>query len=143
MKTDRALGILALVVMLSGTAGCGAGSSTPSATGNPTASTTSVGPSASSATSAGTATGSAPAASATAITIKDFAFQIPAGLKAGSTVTITNGDSAPHTFTDKAGSFDVKVAADNGTGTLTVPAAGTYEIICKIHAKMGGTLTVA
>jgi plastocyanin len=143
MKSDKALGILALVVMLSGTAGCGAGSSTPSATGNPTASTTSVGPSASSATSAGTATGSAPAASATAITIKDFAYQTPPSVSPGATVTVTNTDTAEHTVTaDDGSAFDVEVKS-SGTATFTAPSKpGTYPFHCTYHVNMHGTLTV-
>ena len=133
MKSDKALGILALVVMLSGTAGCGAGSSTPSATGNPTASTT----------SAGTATGSAPAASATAITIKDFAYQTPPSVSPGATVTVTNTDTAEHTVTaDDGSAFDVEVKS-SGTATFTAPSKpGTYPFHCTYHVNMHGTLTV-
>jgi len=98
-------------------------------------------------TAAGAATTVAPGSSAATatqdITIQDFKFVIPAGLKAGATVTIINGDSAAHTFTDKGGKFDVKLDGSGGKGTLTVPAAGTYSIICKIHSNMSGTLTVA
>jgi plastocyanin len=133
MRTDRALGILGLVVMLSGTAGCGAGSSTPSATGNPPSSTT----------SAGTATGSAPAASATAITIKDFAYQTPPSVSPGATVTVTNTDTAEHTVTaDDGSAFDVEVKS-SGTATFTAPSKpGTYPFHCTYHVNMHGTLTV-
>jgi plastocyanin len=143
MRTGTTLGILALAVILSGTAGCGAGSSTPSATGNPTASTTSVGPSPTSTTSAGTATGSAPAASPTAITIKDFAYQTPPSVSPGATVTVTNTDTAEHTVTaDEGSAFDVEVTS-SGTATFTAPSKpGTYPFHCTYHVNMHGTLTV-
>ena len=83
----------------------------------------------------------APAAGAATITIKDFKYEIPSGLKAGEKVTITNGDKANHTFSDKDGKFDVKVDAGQ-TAEFTLPAAGTYSIICKIHPSMSGELTV-
>ena len=54
---------------------------------------------------------------------------------AGQEFTITNNDPAPHTVTDDAGSFDVSVPG-GGTATLTIPAAGTYQIHCKIHGAM-------
>lgn len=88
-----------------------------------------------------TAGGGSSAAGGTAITIKDFQFDIPSGLKAGETVTITNEDSAAHTFTDQGGKFSV--AADPGKDSeLTLPAAGTYTVVCNIHQGMQGTLTV-
>lgn len=84
----------------------------------------------------------APASAAGDITIKDFKFSIPSGLKAGEKVMITNDDKANHTFTDKGGKFDVKVDAGK-TVEFTVPAAGTYSIICTIHPSMSGEMTVA
>ena len=81
-------------------------------------------------------------AAAGTITIKDFKFDIPSGLKAGDTVMITNADKANHTFTDKDGKFDVKVDAGKSV-EFTVPAAGTYSIICTIHPSMSGEMTVA
>jgi len=55
---------------------------------------------------------------------------------------VTNEDSTAHTFSDEAGSFSV--AAEPGKpADLTVPAAGTYTVICKIHPGMQGTLTVS
>jgi plastocyanin len=92
---------------------------------------------------AGAATTAAGRAAAGAISIQAFKYTIPSGLKAGATVTITNADGPAHTFTDKDGKFDVHVDGSGGTGTLTLPAAGTYSIICKIHSNMSGTLTVS
>ncbi len=147
------LGVSMAAVAVFAVAGCGSSKKSSSATAAPAttaaaAATTAAAAAttaAAAATTGGAATTAAGGAAATgaAITIKGFAFQVPAGLKAGASVTITDQDSAAHTFTDKGGKFDVKVAGNNGTATLTLPAAGTYQIICKIHSQMSGTLTVA
>src|SRR5690349_8966761 len=90
---------------------------------------------------AATTAGGGATAGGTAITIKDFQFDIPSGLKAGETVTITNEDSTAHTFSDEAGAFSVAADPDK-PGELTLPAAGTYTVVCKIHQGMQGTMTV-
>ena len=82
---------------------------------------------------------STPAAGAT-LTIAGFAFG-PLTVTAGQQITIVNKDSAAHTVTDDAGSFDVKVPA-GGTATLTIAKAGSYKIHCKIHSSMHGTIAV-
>jgi plastocyanin len=84
-----------------------------------------------------TAGSSAPAA----LTIQNTSFGA-ASVTAATEFTIQNKDSARHTVTDDAGSFDVSVPA-GGTASLTIPKAGTYKIHCKIHASMHGTITVA
>ena len=80
-------------------------------------------------------------AAAGGMTISNFNFGA-ASVTAGQEFTITNGDGVGHTVTDDAGSFDVSVPG-SGTATLTIPAAGTYKIHCKIHSTMHGTITVA
>ena len=82
---------------------------------------------------------STPTAGAT-LTIAGFAFG-PLTVTAGQQITIVNKDSAAHTVTDDAGSFDVKVPA-GGTATLTIAKAGSYKIHCKIHSSMHGTIAV-
>jgi plastocyanin len=127
-------------------AGCGSDKKSTSTTAG-AATTAAAGAATTAAAGAATtaaATGSTGApASGAGITIKDFKFDIPSGLTAGATVTITNSDGPTHTFSDKGGKFDVRVSGSGGQGTLTVPAAGTYSVICKIHSSMSGTLTVA
>ena len=92
-------------------------------------------------TAAVTTTAAAAGADAgTTMTIKSFAFS-PLTTKVGTAVTVTNSDTAPHTVTDVAGSFDVKVPA-GGTATLTITKPGTYSIHCTIHPKMLSTITV-
>jgi plastocyanin len=69
------------------------------------------------------------------IAIKDFQYN-PADLavKVGEKVTVTNGDSTPHTVTAKDGSFNVDVPP-NGSATLTVPKAGSHPYYCTYHTS--------
>jgi plastocyanin len=76
------------------------------------------------------------------MTIENFQFSALT-VKAGTKVKVTNKDSAAHTVTDKGGKFDSgNVAGSGGTATFTAPAKGTYQLICKYHPNMHGTLTV-
>lgn len=59
----------------------------------------------------------------------------------GQAIRIFNNDSKDHTVTDSNGAFDVSIAA-GGTASVTVTAAGTYQIHCKIHSSMQGTIVV-
>ncbi len=144
-RTARAaIGLAAIATFA--VSGCGSDSKTvttpaPAGSQAPAATTGGSGSSAAPAATAAPAGSNAPAAGAATITIKDFKYEIPSGLKAGEKVTITNGDKANHTFSDKDGKFDVKVDAGQ-TAEFTLPAAGTYSIICKIHPSMSGELTV-
>ncbi|WP_083266752.1 cupredoxin domain-containing protein [Arthrobacter sp. U41] len=124
--------IVAAAVSLAGITGC-AGSGGGSATTPPPASSTASGPS---------ADASAPAGEAT-ITIRDFAFEVPASVKPGVMVTVTNADSAPHTLTAKSeGGFDVEVQA-GGTVVFEAPQdPAEYGITCTFHPQMSGTLVV-
>jgi plastocyanin len=86
----------------------------------------------------------APATPAATITIKNFAFS-PSTLTvaAGTTVTVHNDDSATHTVTANAKTFDTGDVAPGGTVTFKAPAtAGTYPYICMIHQFMHATLVV-
>jgi len=67
------------------------------------------------------------------INIKDFKYD-PANLnvKVGETVTVTNGDEAPHTITARDGSFNVDVPP-NGKATVTVSKAGSHPYYCTYH----------
>ena len=97
-------------------------------------------------TSDGTAAPSGTVAGAPAaagLTISGNTFSV-AAVTAGTEFTIVNNDSVGHTVTDDASpaAFDVAVAG-GGSEILTIPEAGTYNIHCKIHASMHGTITVA
>jgi len=79
----------------------------------------------------------------TSITIADFAFDPDTITVSGPTdVTITNDDSAPHTFTADDDSFDVQI--DPGaTETVTVDVSQTTGFHCTIHPDMTGTVEVS
>lgn len=90
-------------------------------------------------------TGPAPAAGS-AVMIKNFAFS-PAVLnvKAGTTVTWTNDDGAPHTIVSDAGSpasFSSPNLAHGATFSFTFAQAGSYPYHCSIHPSMKGTVVV-
>ncbi len=87
-------------------------------------------------------TGIAPGAAA--INIADFTFE-PTSLAvaSGSTeITITNADSADHTFTLDDDSVDQAVAAGENV-SVTVELSESVGFHCEIHPDMTGTLEVA
>jgi len=63
---------------------------------------------------------------------------------AGTKVTWTNKDSAPHTVTSTGSpSFTSSgTLSQNGTYSFTFVTAGTYTYICSIHPSMQGTIIV-
>jgi plastocyanin len=78
------------------------------------------------------------------VVVQDFAFTVPAGVTPGSTITVDNQDSVPHTVTADDGAFDSARVAGGTEGSVTAPAeAGTYAFHCEVHPNMTGTLTVA
>ena len=94
---------------------------------------------------ASTAAAPAPATGHT-VAIQNFAFS-PQTLtvKAGTNVTWTNSDSAPHTVTSTdgpstsaspTGLFDSGQLASGATFSFTFTRAGTYYYECTIHASM-------
>ncbi|MFM2070176.1 MAG: hypothetical protein RLZZ623_439 [Actinomycetota bacterium] len=90
---------------------------------------------------AGTAaTPTSPAAGGAVLTISEFAFS-DVTVAAGTEITITNNDGFAHTVTDSNKVFDVRVES-GASEPLTIAAAGTYSIVCKIHPRMKGTITV-
>jgi plastocyanin len=88
---------------------------------------------------------SSPQPQANAVEIANFAFS-PATItvKAGETITITNKDTAGHTFTsDDGSSFDTGIITKDQTVTVTAPSEpGTYPFHCTPHPNMKGTLIV-
>jgi len=78
------------------------------------------------------------------VTISGFVFD-PSCLiiKSGSSLTLTNKDSADHTLTISGTSVDISVpAGKSANGNLTGLAPGTYQFSCTIHPSMTGTLVV-
>ncbi len=61
--------------------------------------------------------------------------------KVGDTIEWVNGDFVDHTATDKAGAWDVAIAAGKAA-QLSLTTAGTFSYFCKIHPGMTGTINV-
>ncbi len=83
------------------------------------------------------------AASASSVTIKNFAFgPATVNVSVGDTVTWTNQDGAPHTATANDGSFDTGQLTKGKSGSHTFSKAGTFAYICSVHPNMKGTVVV-
>jgi plastocyanin len=70
---------------------------------------------------------------------------VPATIQAkvGDVIAWTNNDTVAHTATFKDDpTCTTELLAPGATGALTFSAAGTYALICKIHATMSGTIEV-
>src|SRR5689334_12263642 len=71
------------------------------------------------------------------IAIRDFAFQ-PAELTvaAGTTLTWTNHDGAPHTVTFRNGMADSGTLSPGQTFSYTFATPGSFAYYCRIHPNM-------
>ena len=77
------------------------------------------------------------------ITIDDFTFDPSTLTVSGPTeVTVTNNDSAAHTFTADDGSFDVQIEP-GATEKVDVDVSKTTGFHCTIHPQMTGTIEVS
>jgi plastocyanin len=87
--------------------------------------------------------GTPASASGSAVEIKGFAFN-PATITvpAGTTVTWTNQDAAPHTATADDKSFDTGRIEQGKSGSVTFDKPGTYTYTCTFHPNMKGTVVV-
>lgn len=91
----------------------------------------------------GTTGGETVTGGGTAITIEGFAFDPSTITVSGSTeVTITNNDSAAHTFTLDDGSVDEEIDG-GGSVTVTVDVSESTGFVCRFHPAMTGTVEVA
>lgn len=136
-RVSALAGVLAAVTLVSA---CGSSARTTSAAPVPASAAASAPASA----PAATAGSSAAAPKVSVISIKDFAYQGPGSVTAGSTVTVRNLDSVAHTVTaDRNKSlFDVTIDPDS-TATFTAPSSpGSYPYHCTFHSNMHGTLVV-
>ena len=79
----------------------------------------------------------------TEVQISGFTF-VPATVtvSAGSTVTWTNQDSAPHTVTSETGLFDSVRLSTNDSFNYTFTGRGTFSYYCTIHPSMKGEVIV-
>lgn len=135
----RFLAIAAAILAFAGIAGCGedgAGDQTVSTsasagTDTPDESTTDGGEEAPS------------GGSGDAVAIVDFKYDPePITVSAGTTVTWTNEDSAPHTATADDQSFDTGNLGQGDEGEVTLDDPGEYSYFCVFHPFMKGTVIV-
>lgn len=91
----------------------------------------------------GTTTQGTPAVGVTQVQIVNFAYA-PGNIqvKAGTTVTWTNQDTAPHSVTFKNGMKDSGVLQRGQTFSYTFTTPGTYQYYCTVHPYMTATVTV-
>ena len=84
------------------------------------------------------------AADESSVTIADFAFG-PQELTvaAGTTVTWTNEDWAPHTATAEDGSFDSGHLDQGDSFEQTFDEPGTFGYYCSFHPGMVGSIVVS
>ena len=82
-------------------------------------------------------------AAGTPLTIKGFAFSPKAlTVKVGTTVTATNLDSTPHTWTSGPASFDSQNLDQGKSFSFTFKTPGTFTYVCTYHKAMVGTVVV-
>jgi len=77
------------------------------------------------------------------VKLSGFTF-VPATVtvSAGSTVTWTNQDSAPHTVTSETDIFDSGRLSTNDSFSYTFTDRGTFSYYCTIHPYMKGEVIV-
>ncbi len=81
--------------------------------------------------------------SSNSVSITGMSFNASAiTIKAGTTVTWTNNDTAPHTVTAEDGTFDSGNMNYNAKFSYTFSKAGTFKYRCTYHPGMTGTVTV-
>ena len=80
---------------------------------------------------------------AASVSIDNFTFNVQLlTVKAGTTVTWTNGDDIPHTVVAKDGSFKSKVLDTGDRFSFTFAKPGRFGYFCSIHPHMTGTVVV-
>lgn len=84
-----------------------------------------------------------PAATSTAVDVKDFKFAPPVlTVASGARVTWTNHDEEPHTITSTTAAFGSAGLSRDDTFTQTFTRPGTYEYFCALHPYMKATVVV-
>lgn len=77
------------------------------------------------------------------VALQDFAFFPPdITIASGGKIEITNGGAAPHTFTLTDTDIDVTVQPGEDASVDVTLDPGTYDLMCRFHAEMTGTVTV-
>ena len=77
------------------------------------------------------------------VDIRGYAFSPPQiSIAAGTKVTWTNRDGAPHTATEKEKAWDSGMLNQGKSYTRTFDKPGTYQYYCTFHTYMKGTVVV-
>ena len=77
------------------------------------------------------------------VTMVDNAFEpTDPSVSSGSTITLVNEGAALHSFTIRDEGIDEDVDAGAESSVDISLDAGSYELVCKYHPEMTGTLTV-
>ncbi len=85
----------------------------------------------------------APTASPDEVSISNFAFDpVELTVDAGTEVTWTNDDQAPHTVTADGGAFDSGTLEPGDTFSVAVDGNGPVTYACMIHPEMTGAIVV-
>jgi plastocyanin len=78
-----------------------------------------------------------------ALTMVDNEFQPSEFTAAGDSLSVTNEGQALHSFTVPDGGIDEDVAAGESTDIdLSGLEAGTFDLQCKYHPEMTGSITI-
>ncbi|MFV1990836.1 MAG: cupredoxin domain-containing protein [Acidimicrobiales bacterium] len=84
----------------------------------------------------------APSGDSASIVIADFNFGEPITVEAGTEVTVTNSDSAAHTWTTDDHGFDSGTLNQDGSFTFVFTEPGEYLFHCDFHIGMTGSIIV-
>ena len=85
----------------------------------------------------------APVTGVTHMNMQNFAYQYTnMQVRAGTTVTWTNQDSAPHSVTFKNGMKESGLLYQGQSFSYTFNTPGTYQYYCTVHPYMVATVTV-
>jgi plastocyanin len=77
------------------------------------------------------------------VTIRDYVYAPdPVRVRAGSSVTWTNNDAAPHTASADDGGWDSGSLTEGKSGTVRFDTPGTYSYHCALHPTMKGKVVV-
>ena len=84
-----------------------------------------------------------PVTGVTHMNMQNFAYQYTnIQVRAGTTVTWTNQDSAPHSITFKNGMKDSGLLSQGQSFSYTFNTPGAYQYYCSVHPNMVATVTV-
>ncbi len=135
MKKKWIIGLLVLVVLISGCTSTTTTQTNPQPT--TPAVTTTITPTATTPVVTTTTVQPTPTPAIVSINIKSYTF-VPATVTVpkGTTVTWTNGDSVAHTVTSVSREFDSGSIDPGKTWSYVFNQGGTFEYSCSIHTTM-------